>query len=101
MAFTALNRLYVVDYPEGTPKRLTKSDVTRLTTSGSAAFSFLLFLSCGHPTAGLANTPRAKQIRQIVALSFGILLLYILDFSQLRVETLPLSDIRIEDCFSQ
>ncbi len=28
IAFTALNRLYVMDYPDGEPKRLTKSDFT-------------------------------------------------------------------------
>ncbi len=64
MVFTALNRLYIMDYPNGTPKRLTQNDFTEAmptwspdgssiafsTWEGSAGFIYRVNASGGAPT---------------------------------------------------
>jgi Tol biopolymer transport system component/imidazolonepropionase-like amidohydrolase len=43
VAFTALNKLYVMDYPNGTPKRLTKSDYTEAMPTWSPDGAYLAY----------------------------------------------------------
>ena len=43
LAFTALNRLYVMDYPNGTPRRLTKNDFIEAHPSWSPDGKFIVF----------------------------------------------------------
>ncbi len=43
IAFTALNRLYVMDYPDGEPKRLTKSDYTEAMPTWSPDGSYIAY----------------------------------------------------------
>ena len=43
LAFTALNRLYVMDYPNGTPRRMTTNDFTEAHPSWSPDGSSLVF----------------------------------------------------------
>ncbi|MFT4736953.1 MAG: Tol biopolymer transport system component [Paraglaciecola sp.] len=45
VAFTALNRLYVMDYPEGKPKRLTKNNFTEAMPVWSPDGQFIAFTS--------------------------------------------------------
>ncbi len=45
VAFTALNRLYVMDYPDGDPKRLTKNDFTEALPEWSPDGQFVAFTS--------------------------------------------------------
>ena len=45
LAFTVLNRLYVMDYPNGTPKRLTKNEFTEAQPSWSPDGKTILFSS--------------------------------------------------------
>jgi Tol biopolymer transport system component len=45
LAFTALDRLYVMDYPNGTPKRLTKNDFTEAFPSWSPDGKWLVFIT--------------------------------------------------------
>lgn len=43
IAFTALNRLYVMDYPDGEPKRLTKADYTEAMPAWSPDGSYIAY----------------------------------------------------------
>jgi Tol biopolymer transport system component len=43
LAFTALNRLYLMDYPNGTPKRLTTHDFTEAQPTWSPDGNFIVF----------------------------------------------------------
>ncbi|MEP1093645.1 MAG: amidohydrolase family protein [Cyclobacteriaceae bacterium] len=43
IAFTALNRLYVMDYPDGEPKRLTKADYTEAMPTWSPDGSYIAY----------------------------------------------------------
>lgn len=43
LAFTALNRLYVMDLPNGTPKRITKNDFTEAQPAWSPDGKYLVF----------------------------------------------------------
>ena len=43
LAFTALNRLYVMDYPNGTPRRLTKNDFIEAHPSWSPDGKYIVF----------------------------------------------------------
>jgi len=45
VAFTALNRLYVMDYPDGEPKRLTKNDFTEAMPEWSPDGAYVAFTS--------------------------------------------------------
>ena len=45
LAFTALNRLYVMDYPNGTPKRVTTNDYTEAHPSWSPDGNSLVFIT--------------------------------------------------------
>ena len=45
LAFTALDRLYVMDYPDGTPKRLTKNEFTEAYPSWSPDGKWLAFIT--------------------------------------------------------
>ena len=49
LAFTALNRLYVMDFPNGQPKRLTKHNFTEAQPSWSPDSKHLVFTSWKHP----------------------------------------------------
>ena len=51
LAFTALNRLYVMDYPDGKPRRVTKNEFTEALPVWSPDGSQLLF-SCWTPEGG-------------------------------------------------
>ena len=51
LAFTALNRLYVMDYPNGTPKRLTNNDFTEAQPAWSPDGNSLAFVTWT-PTGG-------------------------------------------------
>lgn len=53
LAFTALNRLYVMDFPNGTPKRLTKHNFTEAQPSWSPDSKHLVFTTWNHPEGHL------------------------------------------------
>lgn len=69
LAFTALNRLYIMDYPNGTPKRLTKNDFVEAHPSWSPDGKYLVFATWnkneGHlykvNTTGRARPQRLTQ----------------------------------------
>lgn len=45
LAFTALNRLYVMEYPDGTPKRITTNDFTEAQPAWSPDGNFIAFVT--------------------------------------------------------
>jgi Tol biopolymer transport system component len=52
MAFTALDRLYVMDYPSGTPKRITTNDFTEAQPAWSPDGKSLAFVTWHEKTGG-------------------------------------------------
>ncbi|MHA7130657.1 amidohydrolase family protein [Algoriphagus namhaensis] len=52
LAFTALNRLYVMDYPDGTPKRLTKHNFTEAMPAWSPDGKSIAFVSWDETEGG-------------------------------------------------
>lgn len=70
LAFTALNRLYIMDYPNGTPKRVTKNDHIEAHPAWSPDGKFLAFATWnnneGHiykvNTTGRAKPQRLTQV---------------------------------------
>ncbi|HEY1024006.1 MAG TPA: amidohydrolase family protein [Sphingobacteriaceae bacterium] len=52
LAFTALNRLYVMDYPNGTPKRVTTHELTEAQPAWSPDGSQLAFVTYSEKTGG-------------------------------------------------
>jgi Tol biopolymer transport system component len=52
LAFTALNRLYVMDYPDGTPKRVTTNEFTEAMPSWSPDGTQLVFTSWEEKNGG-------------------------------------------------
>ncbi len=66
LAFTALNRLYVMDFPNGKPRRLTKNDFTEAQPSWSPDSKNLVFTTWNHPEGHLYKvnvTGRAKPVK--------------------------------------
>jgi len=53
LAFTALNRLYVMDFPNGTPRRLTKNNYTEAQPAWSPDSKELVFTTWNHPEGHL------------------------------------------------
>ncbi|MCP9198469.1 amidohydrolase family protein [Gramella sp. GC03-9] len=66
LAFTALNRLYIMDFPEGTPKRLTKNDFTESHPAWSPDGNSIAFVSWegdgGHIYSVGANGRNLKKL---------------------------------------
>lgn len=56
LAFTALNRLYVMDFPNGTPRRLTKNNFTEAQPAWSPDSKELVFTTWNHPEGHLYKT---------------------------------------------
>jgi Tol biopolymer transport system component len=52
LAFTALNRLYVMDYPDGTPRRITKNEFTEAMPTWSPDGSQLAFVTWEEKNGG-------------------------------------------------
>ncbi|MFT5761509.1 MAG: Tol biopolymer transport system component [Polaribacter sp.] len=66
LAFTALNRLYVMDFPNGSPRRLTKNNFTEAQPSWSPDSKNLVFTTWNHPEGHLYKinvTGRAKVVK--------------------------------------
>lgn len=53
IAFTALNRLYVMDFPNGTPRRLTKHDFTEAQPTWSPDSKQIVFTTWNYPEGHL------------------------------------------------
>jgi hypothetical protein len=53
LAFTVLNRLYLMDYPAGTPKRLTANDLQKPSLHGAQMVK-KLFSVPGHPMEAIS-----------------------------------------------
>ena len=66
LAFTALNRLYVMDFPNGNPKRLTKNNFTEAQPTWSSDSKNLVFTTWKHPEGHLYKvnvTGRARVVK--------------------------------------
>ncbi|MFC3416185.1 amidohydrolase family protein [Algoriphagus hitonicola] len=77
LAFTVLNRLYVMDYPEGNPKRITTHNFTEAMPSWSPDGSKLVFTTWDDSvggnlyTAQVNGNPNVTKITQESALYMG------------------------------
>ena len=77
LAFTALNRLYVMDFPSGTPKRLTTNSFTEAQPAWSPDGNFIAFCSWA-PEGGhiykvnVNGTPNVQKLTKEAALYNGL-----------------------------
>lgn len=70
IAFTALNRLYVMDYPDGEPKRVTKSDFTEAMPAWSPDGSYIAYTTW-EGSEGNINKVRSSGGRPIKVTNQG------------------------------
>ncbi len=73
LAFTALNRLHIMDFPNGTPKRVTKNDFIEAQPSWSPDGSKLVYTTWendgGHLyTANTSGSPRIKRLTSVAGI---------------------------------
>ena len=64
VAFTALNRLYVMDYPEGTPKRVTNHNFTEAMPSWSPDGEYVVFVGWDEENGGHVYKSKVKGRKQ-------------------------------------
>jgi len=67
LAFTALNRLYLMDYPDGTPRRLTDLDVNEHQPAWSPDGASVAFVTWGAEGGAVykANTTGREQVQRL------------------------------------
>lgn len=74
LAFTALNRLYVADYPNGTPKRITAMEITEAQPSWSPDGKELAFVTYSEKEGGaiykVGVTGKSKPVKLTTAPGF-------------------------------